>query len=115
MKYCCSHFTRLADNAGKKGIAVIHVVRMGGRQFLLQARPFDQDVFDYHSQVDAATGRNIWPVFRNADGHEKEIRLVDNVVLRYCPGCGCELAGLISRNMDAFDEREKEQRDLLKL
>lgn len=103
MKYCCDIFSRLVENAGGKGFSVIHGVSYGERQFFLQCRPVDQDTFEYHSQIDPATGKNLWPEYRNKEGQPRSMGIISNQVMRFCLGCGKELNLFIKSNVVEFD------------
>lgn len=114
MNYCCESFKRLVDNAGQKGVGVVHAIYLGNRQFILQARPFDKDVYEYHSKVDLATGKNSWPNLTNANGEMRGMALITNQSMRFCPLCGKELLLLIKAEVVEFDKLAIEQAPLLK-
>ena len=103
MKYCCSHFVRLINNIGGKGVSAIHVKDYGERRFFLQFRPFDKDVYAFHSQIDSNTGKTKWPNFRNEEGQSRGMNIILNQPIRFCPACGAELKLVIDADFDAFD------------
>lgn len=108
MKYCCTQFRHLIDNIGGKGFSIVHAVKFGNRVFCLQSRPFDMDVYEYHSQlIDGKTTK--WPRFRNISGEERSIGLVINQEISFCPHCGKSLIPLILDQLNDFDQLAIEQ------
>lgn len=113
MKYCCASFERLVENAGQKGVGVVHAVYLGERKFMLQFRPFDNDVYDFYSKIDPVSGKNSWPVFRNEKGDVRGINLITHQILKHCPLCGKSLKSLIDLQVAEFEDLVMKQKRLL--
>lgn len=98
MRFCCQSFAILASQSGEKGMAVIPYMEEGRRRFCLQARPFELEVYKYHSN--SVEG---WPLITNRRGEPLSMGLIINQALKFCPACGENLDGVITRDIRGFD------------
>ena len=95
MKTCCEQFARLLSRAGQKGIAVVATCNGTRRQFVLQVRPFEQDVVRKYNQPNDRGDSNTWPEL--LDSHDRPVPIVTvlQMPLMACPSCGCLLESVI--------------------
>jgi hypothetical protein len=103
--WCCEPFDRLLQNAGEGGVSVVahRDARANFRGFYLQARPFERDVADAFSQIDAKTGKVKWPELRDYKDRPVPWITAIHFLLVCCPRCGRRLDEVIQDNQDTFD------------
>lgn len=101
---CCEPFGTLLNGAGEKGISIIPRIRDGVRQFMIQARPFEQSTVAMLSAIDPATGKNGWPSLEGVTGQVTSFVTVLTLPLKFCPACGTKLQDVIDHDVAAFDE-----------